>query len=251
MSNTGMPVNPGLIFDAVIFKGANSNTIYDDAYQNGNAVQATCAGQRLLDTQELGLGTLSGATAVEIQWDSSVSTDFDIEFRVYKDGTYDSEQSIYIQHEEPVNDYGTTIVYLFDPKSSYRFVIDSVSNNTINLDYVKFTPIFTGTPLSSTRRVVDDYEVLEVSDRGDITQVYSSESTKGGYVQFNVEYDDIPQVDIQAYHQDFIASPITITTTGFTYISRNVDATTSSLTLSLGYKAMGSVKPPYTPTLPI
>lgn len=249
MTNTGIPVNAGMEFDAVKYKGENSNRIYDDSYKDGSAVQSTAPGMVLLDTKDLPQATLVGDVAVRIVWDSNSTTDYDLKYEVIKDGA--EVIHFYFRHDDDETDQGSVVVHKFDRKSSYRIKITSVSSNTVTLDFIRFEQIFPGSLINATRRVVDGEETLPVTDYGAGNMTGDGDSIAMGYVSFNIEYSEPPLVYCQSGHHLIHASPTGITETGFTMVMAHINDVGWSSAQPASWQAIGNQKVPFAPTLPI
>jgi hypothetical protein len=249
MSNTGIPVNASLILDAVLYKGDNSKVIDDPNYLDGSAVYSNYPGMVLLDTKSLGTGVLAGDMVLTIMWDSSGTETFDILVQITKDGGYDYE--IMFMHEDTVNDFGTTIINKFDPKSNYRIIIKSISQSEVALDYIKLTPVFPGSMVSATRRVINNSEVIEVVDRGKSTITGNGSRATSKAINFNKLFAETPDVYIGSPSSYLATSAENKTPQGCTCWFNHVDGTGWSETHTFTWLAIGSVKVPYAPALPL
>lgn len=249
MSNTGIPVNSGLVFDAVLYKGDNSRVISGSNYLDNNAVMANSPGMVLLDTKSIGTGVLVGDMVMTIMWDSTGTTDFDIIVQISKDGS--SNKEILLRHEDATNDFGTTIVNKFDPKSNYRVIITALTTSEIILDYIRFTPVFPGSMVSATRRVADNEELIEVVDRGYFNVVGTGGATQAVLFSFNTAFDTIPTLTVSSYHHKLHSSIDVVDYHQAQVTLNHVDNVGWTGTYRVDWIAIGGKRVPFAPAMPV
>ncbi len=153
---------------------------------------------------------------------------------------------------EPTEVYhGTVIQYDFDAESTYRFIITSLKSATTTLDFVKLTPVFPGSVVTATRRVIGDFEAMEVVDRGAGSMSGGGAVTVAASVPFNLPFSDAPNVFAQATHCDLNASVKNVTSSGFTIEVTHVRGVAWTGTYTIYWVAFGGVTRPYAPGLPL
>jgi len=165
MTNTGIPANAGQTYDAIMFKGENSNVVYDDQFQNGSAVQAKAPGMVLMDTKTLPIGSITGLNNLFINWKCSNTDDVTLRVEI-RAGEEEEGWDIAFQCEDASFNFGNEIIYDFDPYKTYRIIISSLTSEEVFLDYIQLTPIFPGTIVSGIRDVLYGSEVMRVMDFG-------------------------------------------------------------------------------------
>ncbi len=248
--NTGMPVNQNLIFDAVMFKGANSNIVREDRFQNGNAIYSMTPGQRLMDIPAIPAGALSGLNAITIHWESSSNTDFDIRLEIIEDSRLVGDISF--KYEDPAIYKGTIIFQLFKPTNSYRFRITSLTSNDIYLDFFQITPMTTGGMISATRRVNNGKEMIEIIDRGTVNVTGNgSGSTFTSYFYYNTIFSEVPSVFFTSPNWKLHPTLDSKSEKGAQVALTHTDNTSWTGTFAVDWVAIGSVKTPFAPAVPI
>lgn len=243
--STGMPSNPGMIFDAVMYKGLNSNVISDDAYQNQNAVQSNAPEMVLMDTDTLQRGSLTGKACITIFWDSTAYTDNDISFELFKDGV--SEFTQMLQAWTDVLAMGSPIIYAFDPKSEYRIVITSLTENTVTLDYIRIEPIPPSGLMSSVRVSRLDKEIVEIVQKGGGSLTGGGTVTTTTDITFPLPYTDPPYVYCNVEHELLNANATNISETGFTLAVTHVGGSNWSSAWDCSWMAVGPMDTPFSP----
>jgi hypothetical protein len=249
MSSTGIPVNNGMLFDAVLFKGDNAQIKPDSSYLNGKAVYSNMPGTVLINTPKIPAGELSGDMVLTIMWDSSSSSTWDLLVQIIKDGVH--ERELIFMHEDSVNDFGTAIIHKFNSKSEYSIRIQSTTASEIYLDYIKFTQVFPGSIISATRRVINEQECIEVVDRGTTTVVGTGAATADKTIYFNAVFNEPPTLDFTVHNHLFKPSIVSKSVDRCVVRLVDVNLGTFSDSVNVDWVAHGSVIPPFAPALPI
>lgn len=249
MSNTGIPTNAGQVYDAVLFKGENSNVVYDDQFQNGSAVQAKAPGMVLMDTKVLPVGTIQGWNSIFINWKSTNTTDYLLRVEIYA-GSDEVGWDIAFQCESSEFNYGNEIIYDFDPYKTYRIIITSLTSEEVFLDYIEFTAIFPGTIISGIRETLYGEECLQILDRGRGTVTGNGTPSVSATVPFNITYDEAPDVYTTVYNNNLKADPTTTSLSDFTLSVAHIHNTNWSSTQNVSWMAIGKVLLPFSPGIP-
>lgn len=155
ITNMGILTNTPNIYDATSRRiPENTELIFDDKYQGGEAISSTKPGVTIFDTGVIKAGTFAGTYSIGFYYDSSTATVQGtplMRFEVYEDGVLMPEDtSVYANgtiYEYDLNFFNYSYLYgLHDNKvlkanSTYRVVVktsDSLTNDVI-LDYVTFS----------------------------------------------------------------------------------------------------------------
>ena len=249
MTNTGIPANAGQTYDAIMFKGENSNVVYDDQFQNGSAVQAKAPGMVLMDTKTLPVGSITGLNNLFINWKCSNTDDKTLRVEI-RAGEEEEGWDIAFQSEDASLNFGNEIIYDFDPYKTYRIIISSLTSEEVFLDYIKLTPIFPGTIVSGIRDVLYGSEVMRVMDFGQGTITGNGTSAVSASVPFNVAFDEPPHVYASVHNTVLKADPTSIGLNRFTLTVKHVDNTNWSSTQNVTWMAVGLVMLPFSPEIP-
>lgn len=249
MINTGIPANAGQTYDAVMFKGENSNVVYDDQFQNGSAVQAKAPGMVLMDTKTLPIGSITGLNNLFINWKCSNTDDVTLRVEI-RAGEEEDGWDIAFQCEDASLNFGNEIIYDFDPYKTYRIIISSLTSEEVFLDYIQLTPIFPGTIVSGIRDVLYGSEVMKVMDFGQGTMTGDGTSAVSANIPFHFTFDEAPHVYASCHNTVLKADPISIGLNGFTLTVRHVDNTNWSSTQNVTWMAVGLVMLPFSPGIP-
>jgi len=249
MTNTGIPANAGQTYDAIMFKGENSNVVYDDQFQNGSAVQAKAPGMVLMDTKTLPIGSITGLNNLFINWKCSNTDDVTLRVEI-RAGEEEEGWDIAFQCEDASFNFGNEIIYDFDPYKTYRIIISSLTSEEVFLDYIQLTPIFPGTIVSGIRDVLYGSEVMRVMDFGQGTITGNGTSAVSASVPFNVAFDEPPHVYASCHNTVLKADPTSIGLNGFTLTVRHVDNTNWSTAQNVTWMAVGLVMLPFSPGIP-
>lgn len=249
MTNTGIPANAGQTYDAVMFKGENSNVVYDDQFQNGSAVQAKAPGMVLMDTKTLPVGSITGLNNLFINWKCSNTDDKTLRVEI-RAGEEEEGWDIAFQSEDASLNFGNEIIYDFDPYKTYRIIISSLTSEEVFLDYIKLTPIFPGTIVSGIRDVLYGSEVMRVMDFGQGTITGNGTSAVSASVPFNVAFDEPPHVYASVHNTVLKADPTSIGLNRFTLTVKHVDNTNWSSAQNVTWMAVGLVMLPFSPGIP-
>lgn len=249
MTNTGIPANAGQTYDAIMFKGENSNVVYDDQFQNGSAVQAKAPGMVLMDTKTLPVGSITGLNNLFINWKCSNTDDKTLRVEI-RAGEEEEGWDIAFQSEDASLNFGNEIIYDFDPYKTYRIIISSLTSEEVFLDYIKLTPIFPGTIVSGIRDVLYGSEVMRVMDSGQGTITGNGTSAVSASIPFNVAFDEPPHVYASCHNTVLKADPTSIGLNGFTLSVKHVDNTNWSSTQNVTWMAVGLVMLPFSPGIP-
>jgi len=247
--STGLPQNHSKRFDALTYKTAYATEEWDSNFTDDNCIVVYHqAHTPMMDTGTIQKGELAGFYALKVFWTSDNLGGFDIEVLIYKDGTLDDTLTKFYG-----GDYLTTgSIYnvSFSPLSEYRIVVQTGSwadQSEVKLDYIQLDSIPHNAILSGRHdsSISDGSPYLEVRDHGTLTHSYSGVSAVISALTFNVTFTTPPEVRCGTNHGDFMANGESATTTGCNVKSRNVDGTSSTLSLLVYWEALGSVAPPF------
>jgi len=242
MSNTGLPANGTMLFDAVIYKGENANIVIDSKYQNSNAVQGNTPGMVLLDTGVLPVSALGGIQCINILWDSTSTVEKDIRVRIQENGG--DFIDIYASKPIPAQKFGTPVIFMFNPKSEYRVVVDQLSANTVNLDYIQFTPVTPGTVFYHTQIVDTTYlnDYIRMDDCGTATITGTGAATADVKINFNVIFTDPPVLELTPHNHLF--TPSIVSKSEDSCVIRIVDVNLAkfSTAVNIDWVAKGNVQ---------
>lgn len=157
---TGILKNSSNIFDATQYKTSSATVIYDDKYQDGNAITCSDPSTIIFDTGILPAGTFVGTYAIGFFYDSTTATAQGtplMRFELYENGILMSEtvtnywngssiETIYeydLNYVEYINLYGLFDTKILKASSTYQLLVktaDTLNNNAI-LDYITFSRI--------------------------------------------------------------------------------------------------------------
>lgn len=240
-------------------RGLTTFSVYDSKYTDDEAVGSSIPNNILFD-KTFNKQDIEGYYAIRVFYDTTPVQDVYtpvLIMDIYEDGVLKEWTTGDQINGEIVLDYfdqtitlGSRVTLWFNPSIEYRIVLrthPSLSNCTVNLDYLQFTQIHHANPLMSW---VNASEItggdLWMFDAGNDVITGTGAVYAQSTIYPNYPFKQIIYVDVSAESTTgkYNATPYNVGTSSFNYAVRDVDGANWSTGVNIRWKCMGLLELP-------